>query len=355
MAAVAKNPAHFLLGKTLNDDWQVVSRVQRLPDATGGHFSVGYFVANTKTGAKGYCKVLDYSHAFVPGVDTARLLQDLTTAFNFERDLLSGCRRMNRVIRLLADGTVNVPEADFPNSAQYLIFELADGDIRKTMDAAHQFDVAWTLRTLHHIATGLMQLHKADTAHQDLKPSNVLIFDKVGAKIGDVGRASVRGLTAPHDAVSFPGDCNYAPPEFLYGHISPDWNKRRFGADLYLLGSMVMFMFARTTVTAEIFHRIAPDHRPSRFGGLWSGSYADVLLYVRQAFDEALSAFSSHLSGELKGALTEVLRHLCDPDPARRGHPLNRGPNSNQSSVERFVSKFNLLARKAELRLLDLG
>jgi hypothetical protein len=68
------------------------------------------------------------------------------------------------------------------------------------------------------------------------------------------------------------------------------------GRGLYLLGSMVMFMFIRTTVTAEIFHRIVPEHKPSRFGGLWPGSYADVLPYVRQAFDEALSAFSSHLS-----------------------------------------------------------
>jgi serine/threonine protein kinase len=89
---------------------------------------------------------------------------------------------MDRVIRLLADGTISVPEADFPSSAQYLIFELADGDIRKTMDAAQQFDLAWALRTFHHITTGLMQLHKAGTAHQDLKPSNVLTFETVGQR-----------------------------------------------------------------------------------------------------------------------------------------------------------------------------
>jgi hypothetical protein len=77
----AKNAAHFLLDKTLIDDWLVIGALPRPADATGGYFSVDYVVENTKTSAKGYCKVLDYTQAFVAGVDPARVLQNLTTAF----------------------------------------------------------------------------------------------------------------------------------------------------------------------------------------------------------------------------------------------------------------------------------
>lgn len=52
----------------------------------------------------------------------------------------------------------------------YLIFELADGDVRSHLDAMPAFDAAFLLRTLHHVATGLQQLHRAQIAHQDLNP-----------------------------------------------------------------------------------------------------------------------------------------------------------------------------------------
>lgn len=67
----------------------------------------------------------------------------------------------------------------------YLIFELADGDIRRHLAVQESLDLAFVLRTLHHVAVGLDQLHRADIAHQDLKPSNVLIYTKeMGAKQG---------------------------------------------------------------------------------------------------------------------------------------------------------------------------
>ena len=54
-----------------------------------------------------------------------------------------------------------VPGQPF-SKVEYLIFDLADGDIRAHLDAQHAFDLAFALRTLHHVAVGLDQLHKAD-------------------------------------------------------------------------------------------------------------------------------------------------------------------------------------------------
>src|SRR5262249_27237780 len=131
--------------------------------------------------------------------------------------------------------------------------ELADsGDVRKYLDVAARFDSAWVLRSLHHVATGLRQLHSAGIAHQDVKPSNVLVFDAKISKVADLGRASSQGESPPHEDHHIAGDPEYAPPELCYHHVVPDWNQRRLGCDAYLLGSMVVFFFGRCSVQSRI-------------------------------------------------------------------------------------------------------
>ena len=83
---------------------------------------------------------------------------------------------MDRVVRALDSGSITVdPSIPFTN-VPYLIFEAADADIRLHLDTSSASTIAWRLRALHHIATGLKQLHGADIAHQDIKPSNILVF-----------------------------------------------------------------------------------------------------------------------------------------------------------------------------------
>lgn len=187
-------PASQLLGRTLPGGWTVIKTVVRPPTATGGNFSVGYIVESEK-GIRGYLKALDYSAA-LKSLDPARALEAMTAAYNFERDLLHKCnaRKLDRIVVSLADGSVTLDTVSGSGVVQYLIFELADGDVRSRIANVEKFDVAWALRTLHHVAIGLQQLHREDIAHQDLKPSNVLLFrGGVESKIGDWGRAAYKG------------------------------------------------------------------------------------------------------------------------------------------------------------------
>jgi eukaryotic-like serine/threonine-protein kinase len=176
-------PAECLLGLDLEGGWHVDSYVLRPPTSTGGKFSVGYLVVNKDKG-KGYLKALDFSAAF-QSPDPARALEELTKAYNFERDLLAQCKdqKLRRVVVPLADGWVKVPGnfGDLCNVA-YLIFELATGDIRNEVANWQKFDLAWVLRSLHHSAVGLQELHLLGIAHQDLKPSNVLVFPIEGGR-----------------------------------------------------------------------------------------------------------------------------------------------------------------------------
>jgi serine/threonine protein kinase len=338
------SPASQLEGLEVDGGWIVGPRLMRLPGQTGGNFSEGYPVSRSD-GTRAFLKALDYSAA-MKAPDPARALQRLTEAYNFERDLLARCRSMDRVVRALADGSASING----QVVQYLIFELADHDIRKYLDLAERFDTAWLLRALHHIATGLRQLHGAGIAHQDLKPSNVLVFAGQTSKVADLGRASSRGTLAPHEEYQIAGDPQYAPPELLYGYVDPEWTCRRMGCDAYHLGSMVVFLFGRANMTALLFSQMDETHHPNR----WGGTFQEALPYLRQGYERALHLFKSDLSGlraELRDELMAIVRHLCDPDPALRGDPKARS-GANQYSLERYVTRFDLLARRAEIGLL---
>ena len=127
-------------------------------------------------GRKGFLKALDYAKAFSQHKPVSIALQELTESINFEKYVLARCRdrRLDRIVISIADGTYidGQPGVD---TVEYLIFELADGDVRKHMKVVDKLDVHWRLKTLHHISTGLNQLHRNDIFHQDIKPSNILV------------------------------------------------------------------------------------------------------------------------------------------------------------------------------------
>lgn len=338
------NPAYQLVGHILPGGWRVVKRLERPPKATGGFFSVGYIVE--QDGKRAFLKALDYSKAFRES-DTARVLQSMTSAFNFERDILAKCneKHLNHVVMAILDGKYDVPGITAGISAvDYLIFELADGDVRKYLDISGVFDTAWALRCLHHIATGLSQLHGQGIAHQDLKPSNVLIFGGKSSKVGDVGRASSKEILSPHEDFDVPGDGGYAPLELLYGYVDPDWGCRRLGCDAYLLGSLVVFLFMNVGMTSAVLNELHPSHYPEN----WSGTFFEVMSYLRAAFNRVIEKFEKNVITGLRSDLSTIVRQLCEPDPNLRGHPFNRRGVSKPYSLERYIAQFDLLARRAE-------
>src|ERR1035441_6776179 len=199
------NPSTQLENILLEGEWRVGPLEPKKPQATGGHFSQSYKVVNEKSGKRAFLKALDFYTAFGEGPKTIELV---ATLFNFESEILELCksRGMDRVVRALASGTVEVDPTTPFGKVPYLIFEEADSDIRGHLgDRAASSDVAWKLRALHHVTTGLKQLHGAGIAHQDLKPSNVLVFmiDQTLSisKVADLGNACSANLASPYDVM----------------------------------------------------------------------------------------------------------------------------------------------------------
>lgn len=203
----------------------------------------------------------------------------------------------------------------FSASFRTSFFELADRDVRTYLDLSVKLDLAWTLRSLHNVAVGLKQLHGETIAHLDVKPSNVLVFHEGICKVSDLGRAAYSGHSSPYEDAPWPGDKAYSPPEFLYGQREVEWNVRNIGTDAYLLGSMIVFFFTRTSMTALLFSHLDPAHYP----GTWVRNYSDVLPYVRNAYANAIRTFASHLPESVRTDLAGIVTELCDPDPKLRG------------------------------------
>lgn len=338
--------ARQLLGKVLEGGWVVVKEHDRPLESTGGHFSVGYIVQSADGKTKAYLKALDLSEAFEgPNTDTPAVLQIMTQVYLHERDLCRKCLdcRLSHIVNILADGNIVIDPTDRFSKVPYIIFELGDGDIRSYLDISEHFDVAWALRCLHHIATGLKQLHGIDVAHQDLKPSNVIRFRNTYSKLTDLGCASAKTVRSPKDELPIAGDKGYAPLELLYGEKSEDWHSRLV-CDLYLLGSMVVFFFARTSMNTLLFSKMNNSHLPKN----WGETYRDVIPFVRDAFGLAIEEFSIEVPENFRDGLSIIVRELCEPDPKLRGDPIYKSGWRNPYSLESYVSRFDCLARKAE-------
>ena len=343
------NAAQNLLNLTLNSGWSVTKKIEKTDSQTGSFFSVCYLVE--KDGETCFMKAFDFTKFLsisTPGTKVVDVMSDMVTAYKYERDLSEHCK--NKHVTKVSFVKVADEEmvAGYAISiVPYLIFELAEGDVRKKLDFSAELDYAWRLNSLHDIAVGLKQLHLVEVSHQDLKPSNILVFN-TDSKIGDLGRSMCRDIDGPYNKEAFTGDFTYAPPEIMYGYFERDWLKRVFATDCYLLGSLVVFYFTGISMSA-----LLRKHIPDNFSWeKWNGTFEEIVPYLENGFSNALNEFSSNIEREdLQSELRQLVEYLCYPFPEKRGHPKNVNSSGNNYNMERFVTILDVLKRKAEIKV----
>jgi eukaryotic-like serine/threonine-protein kinase len=350
------NAAHSLLGITLKTGWLVKEKIQKNDNQTGSTFSVGYIVE--KDGETCFLKAFDFGGFLANAVpkqgkdeiEVVDVVNEMTTAFIYERDLSKHCKdkHVTKVTFVKEAGQEFVQGVSIP-VVPYLIFDLADGDVRKRLAFSANLDYAWRLKSLHDIAVGLKQLHQIEVSHQDLKPSNILVFN-TDSKLGDLGRSMCRDIDGPYNKRAFSGDWNYAPPEMMYRYYEKDWNKRVFATDCYLLGSLIVFYFSGISMSA-----LLRKHIPDNFSWEnWRGGFEELKPYLEDGFSKALSEFEENVRyPEFKEDLKALIEHLCHPYPERRGHPKNIAANGSNYSLERFITRLDVLKTRAEIKLKE--
>jgi eukaryotic-like serine/threonine-protein kinase len=347
--------AEDLVGQTLTGhrngrNWNVTEKLAMLPGQSGGYFSVGYF-AEDHAGTKAFLKASDLSRYTANGQDFLTGLLQAANAHNFERRILDRCigNRMDRVVTALDYGDAEVISDGVRDRLFFLVFERADGDLRKHVEKQGPIDLLWCVTALHNFFIAINQLHSALVAHNDIKPGNALVFDKDTQKIADLGRATSTDIPADHDALQCAGDRRFAPPEQLYpadlncGELPA--HVRRAAGDLYNLGSITHYMLTARMVTPEIIVALRPEFRPRNMAGGSRDSYQAALPYWRDSFDQVIERLRSDSVASFGPAATsevslmiDIVTQLCEPDPLLRGHPLNQSATQSRYSLQRYIS-----------------
>ena len=350
MQAVFYNVAQNLKNRNVNG-WHVIERIDHKA-STGGNFSVGYVVENDQ-GMKGFMKALDYQKAF-GNADSMRIIQSMTTAYNFEKDLLQTCfeKNLRYVVKIVDAGQFELKQEDFPSDrivayphVPYIVLEFADKSLRNMIDLSEAFDYAWALRSLHNVAVGITEMHNIQIAHQDIKPSNILVFQQQNAsKLGDVGRSSAIDKPASHDNCTFAGDRNYSPFDQLYGEIPSDWKVRRYSCDMFMFGNLIMVYFNNVSITNAVLNKLTPDQHYLN----WGDSYQAIRPYIDAAFEECIEQFNSNIDSELRKELMNMVRQLCNPDVTKRGDMSKAHLYVQQYSLEKYISRLDYWAHKYE-------
>lgn len=345
LADPAINPTLTVQGE--NATWRVLRLVSRGDNATGSNFSTGYVVSDQE-GKEYYLKAVDLPRViqFAPSYRESPVaaLNEATKAFLYEARISDYCRSggAHRVVCAVDHGELLLDPRRPMDLVPFLVFELADGDIRAVSVRTNWIDFEWIFRVLRDTATGIRQLHKLNVAHQDIKPSNVMCFEH-RARIGDLGRVVCSSLPeSVFREPRFTGDNNYAAPEVTYFVQPTSWSEMYRG-DIYMLGGIAAYLVASINVTSaltNLVERIDGDYSP----WVWRGSYDAILPMLVSVFPQVISSITSAVPPPLQVRFERLLTVLCHPDPKRRNFA---GEANSQMVLEKAVSRLDHLCRLA--------
>jgi len=344
-------PSTKLKNLVTNSGWTIIEKVSSKQVSGGNHCT--RYVAHSDDGRIGFLKAMDlvgaFNHARENGLDELDVLSSQIKQYKFEQSILQQCkdRKMSKVIMPLDSGYIDTLVCDAPlNRVYYVIFEMAQNDLRQQF--IEQSNISWVslFRALQHTAIGVNQLHKGGIAHQDVKPSNVLFFDKEISKIGDLGRVTTTKGDSPFNRTPFTGDPRYAPLEYDYSYNigSTSFSDRRL-SDLFMVGSLIYHMIMGTDIKSHFSNEA---HLLSPF--LNSLSYSEALPFYITAFTTTIERFENHCLGifgpKISNELKVIVFEMCYPCSSKRGNPKHQN-TVMRLLMERYVGKLSQLVRLA--------
>lgn len=343
------NEIYSLEGRTLETGWKVLHKIEPKSNRQKGKYSVCYMVE--KDGQQRFMKVMDINEHIrhlEPGETRADIFKKVLNQYTYERDVCNLCKgkHLSNVTIVLDAGEESLDDNVYV-PMYYLIFEKADGDVIDAMENSAKLDFAWRLRSLHSVAVGLQQLHTAGITHEDIKPSNILTFDKKNiTKVGDLGCSTCETIRSPFEDDPFPGDHNYAPPERAYSVVVEDIKLSKRLTDCYLLASLITYYITGMSLNALIMENMPETHKPNNYTGLFKG----VKDYLDVAFSKALEQLRKDIPfPELEDQIIGIVRQLGDPDPARRCRDMESDVQSTRSQIEKAISSLNYACNQAKL------
>ncbi|MCB1032388.1 MAG: serine/threonine protein kinase, partial [Acidobacteria bacterium] len=168
--------------------------------------------------------------------------------------------------KLLHPHIVTLFDADEAEGELFLAFEYVEGcDLERRMASSPPLTLREALQVVRQVAEGLAYAHERGVIHRDVKPSNILLDERGGAKVADFGIARLRGqateLTTTGAVIGSP---QYLAPEQVRGEELDGRN------DLFSLGVVLYQLltgqrpFAGETVTTLVYQILHHEPPPVR-------------------------------------------------------------------------------------------
>ena len=121
----------------------------------------------------------------------------------------------------------------------YILMELVDGE---ALDRRPPQTFEAAVAAFEQTAEALAYMHEKGFVHADMKPNNIIVDDKLNAKIIDLGQSCKAGTVKER----IQGTPDYIAPEQV--HCRPITPK----TDIYNLGATMYFMLTRTKVPTAL-------------------------------------------------------------------------------------------------------
>ncbi|MDE5567533.1 MAG: hypothetical protein K2J12_03730 [Muribaculaceae bacterium] len=314
------SPAARMTNQSLPNGWIVKDRIKKDSSQTGSAYSICYYAE--KDGKSYFLKVYDLN-AYLKGDEAPeRRVKEMTRMLNqydHEKNISQFCRERG-ASNVACIIEANVTESDEDRTPiPYLIFERADGDVRKFLETSENVDTVWKFKSLHEVAVGLQQLHMLKVYHQDIKPSNILTFNG-DSKLGDLGRAVKDLSLCPFFDDVYWGDKTYLAPEVAYSSEIGKDERRMLLTDLYLLGSLITYYFFYLPYNGFIYKKIPANHHYLKT----ALTYSEILEELKEAHSSVIEQFQRTINLHDKYAeekLIQLIDALCNPDFNHRHHP----------------------------------
>ena len=117
--------------------------------------------------------------------------------------------------------------------------------------------------------------------------------------------------------------------------------------DVYLFGSLIFFLFTNISAVQALKAKLKDQ-------SLNFNNFDEDLPYLQLAFEKSLNDFRESIkpvAKDLTEGIVEMVEQLCDPDPKRRGHPELKPTLISNYDIQKYISKLDLLSKKATLIL----
>lgn len=203
----------------------------------------------------------------------------------------------------------------------YLVMQLVYGQtLAELIDsrdhAADPCPVSWAAAIAAQVAATLVDVHRVDVVHRDIKPTNLMVTDGGLVKVLDFGVAVLRGASALPKLTQIGltvGSPPYMPPEQVLGNpVGP-------AADVYALGCVLYETLTGRVPFIETANRSYQDHHINSAAPSARAARADVAADL----DELIAAMLAKRPSDrpTAAAVYETLLPLAvRPGPAAAPH-----------------------------------